>query len=93
MLARRADMKVQCDYSAALALWTTRMALLQCQATRQHSATLLTECSVVGDKTRRAHTIEDIIYYSYPLVPYCIGFYLLQGHLSGLGSHCNYPTP
>jgi hypothetical protein len=78
--------------SAAPALWTTRLAPLQCQATRQHGATLLTECSVAGDKTRRAHVVEDIICYSLPLVPYCIGFYLPRGHLSGLWSHCNCPT-
>jgi hypothetical protein len=29
-----------------------------------HDATLLTECSVTGDKTRRAHIVEDIICYS-----------------------------
>jgi hypothetical protein len=33
---------------------------LQCQVTRQHDVTLLTECNVAGDKTRRAHTVEDI---------------------------------
>jgi hypothetical protein len=27
-------------------------------------ATLLTECSVTDDKTRCAHTVEDIIWYS-----------------------------
>jgi hypothetical protein len=43
---------------------TTRLAPLQCQMPRQHDATLLTKYNVVGDKTRRAHTIEDIIYYS-----------------------------
>jgi hypothetical protein len=31
--------------------------------TQQHSITLLTECSVAGDKTRRAHIVEDIICY------------------------------
>jgi hypothetical protein len=55
---------------------TTLLAPLQCQVTRQHITTLLIECSVAGDKTRRAHTVEDIICYSYILVPYCIGFYL-----------------
>jgi hypothetical protein len=57
-----------CIYSVATirlqrdaALWT---APLQCQVTRQHDATLLTECSVAGDKTERAHTVEDIICYS-----------------------------
>jgi hypothetical protein len=43
---------------------TTRLALLQCQVTRQHDVTLMIECSVAGDKTRRAHTVKDIIYYS-----------------------------
>jgi hypothetical protein len=60
--------------------------------TRQYDATLLTECNVTGDKTRRAHTVEDIICYSYPLVPYCIGFYIPWGHLLGLESHCNCPA-
>jgi hypothetical protein len=32
--------------------------------TRQHDATLLTECSVAGNKTRCTHTVKDIIYYS-----------------------------
>jgi hypothetical protein len=50
--------------STAPALWTIRLAPLQCQATRQHSATLLIECSVAGDKTKGAHAIEDIICYS-----------------------------
>jgi hypothetical protein len=40
------------------ASWTT------CQTLLQHGATLLTECRVAGDKTRRVHAIEDIIYYS-----------------------------
>jgi hypothetical protein len=50
------------------------------------------ECSVAGDKTRRDHTIQDIICYSWLLLPYCIGFYLPCGHLSGIGSHCNCPA-
>jgi hypothetical protein len=58
---------------AAPALWTTHLAPLQCQATRQHSVTLLTECSVAGDKTRRAHAVEDIIGYSKLVDPYGIG--------------------
>jgi hypothetical protein len=37
---------------------------LQCQVTQQHDTTLLTKCSVAGDKTRRTQTFEDIIYYS-----------------------------
>jgi hypothetical protein len=49
---------------------------------------------MAGDKTKLAHelahAVEDIIYYSWPLVPYCIQFYLPQDHLSGLGSYCNY---
>jgi hypothetical protein len=31
---------------------------------------------MAGDKTRHAHTLEDIICYSYLLVSYYIGFYL-----------------
>jgi hypothetical protein len=49
-------------------------------------------CQHYGPLTRRAHTVEDIICYSSPLVSYCIRFYLPQGHLSGLESHCNCPT-
>jgi hypothetical protein len=38
---------------------------LQCNAsTMDHSPAIATECSVASDKTRRAHTIEDIICYS-----------------------------
>jgi hypothetical protein len=33
------------------------------KVTRQHGATLLIECSMAGDKTRHAHTVEDIIRY------------------------------
>jgi hypothetical protein len=68
---------------------TTCMAPLQCRVTRQHDATLLIKCSVASDKIRRTHIVEDIICCSYPLVGYCIGFYLSLGHKSGLGSHCN----
>jgi hypothetical protein len=64
MPAKRADMQVQCDYSTTPALWITRLSSLQCQATRQHGTTLLTECSVAGDKTRYSHAVEDIICYS-----------------------------
>jgi hypothetical protein len=60
--------------------------------TQQHGATLLTECRVVGDKTRHAHAVENIICYSKLLVPYNIGFYLPQGHLSSLETHCNCST-
>jgi hypothetical protein len=56
--------RLQYSYSATPALWTTRLTPLQCQVTRQYDATLLTECSVAGDKTRCAHTVEDIICYS-----------------------------
>jgi hypothetical protein len=56
-------MHLQCGYSATPALWVTRLAPLQCQVTRQHDETLLTECSVVCDKIRRAYIIEDIICY------------------------------
>jgi hypothetical protein len=52
---------LQHGYNAMPALWT---APLQYQVTRQHDATLLTECSITGDKTRRAHTVKDIICYS-----------------------------
>jgi hypothetical protein len=84
--------RLQYGYSVTPALWTTRLAALQCQMTQQHDTTLLTECSVAGDKTRHAYTVEDIICYSYPLVSYCIGFSLPQGYLSELGSHYNYPA-
>jgi hypothetical protein len=57
-------MRLWYGYSAMLALWTTRLAPLQCQVIQQHDATLLTECSVAGDMTKRAHTVEDIICYS-----------------------------
>jgi hypothetical protein len=36
--------------------------------------------------------VQDIIDNSWPVVPYNIGFYLSWGHLSGLVTHCNYPT-
>jgi hypothetical protein len=85
MPIRRADRQLQCYYSTAPALWITCLIPLQCQATRQHSVTLLTECSVAGDKTSRAHTVEDIICYSYPLEPYCIGFYLPEATCRVLG--------
>jgi hypothetical protein len=55
---------LQYGYSATPVLWTTRLAPLQCQVTRQHDAILLTECSMAGDKTRHAHTVKDIICYS-----------------------------
>jgi hypothetical protein len=64
MPARHADRKLQCNCSTALALSTTLLALLQCQATQQHNATLLTECSVAGNKIRCANAAEDIICYS-----------------------------
>jgi hypothetical protein len=32
--------------------------------TQQHGAAPLVECRVVGDRTRRAHAVEDIICYS-----------------------------
>jgi hypothetical protein len=64
MCKHTSTVRLQYGYSAMLVLWTTRLAPLQCQVTRQYDATLPTECSVVGDKTRRAHTIEDIICYS-----------------------------
>jgi hypothetical protein len=64
MPARHADRQLQCDYSTASALWTTHLKSLLCQATRQHDVTLLTKCSMVDDKTRRAHIVEYIICYS-----------------------------
>jgi hypothetical protein len=85
MPVRRADRQLQCDYSASSALWTTRLAPLHCQAARQHGVTLLTKCNMAGDKTRCAHAVEDIICYSYPLVPYCIGFYLPRATCQTLG--------
>jgi hypothetical protein len=57
-------MQLQYGYSATPALWTTRLVPLQCQVTRQNDVTLLTECSMTSDKTRRAHTVENIICYS-----------------------------
>jgi hypothetical protein len=51
---------------------------------------LLTECDGADDKTRRTHAVEDIICYSWPLAPYRVGIYLSQGHLSVLGTRCNY---
>jgi hypothetical protein len=56
------------------ALWTTHQAPLQCLVTQQYGVTLLTECSIAGDKTERTHAVEDIIYYSWPVLPYSIGF-------------------
>jgi hypothetical protein len=32
--------------------------------TQWHSTEPMTECRLAGDKTRRAHTVEDIIGYS-----------------------------
>jgi hypothetical protein len=32
--------------------------------TQQHGTTLLAECSVAGDKTKRTYAAEDIIYHS-----------------------------
>jgi hypothetical protein len=32
--------------------------------TQRHSTVPMTECRVAGDKTRRAHAIEDIVDYS-----------------------------
>jgi hypothetical protein len=49
-------------------------------------------CSKAGDKTGRTHVVEDIICYSCLVVPYSIEFYLPRGHLSNLGTRCNYPT-
>jgi hypothetical protein len=51
------------DYSAAPALWTTRLTSLQCRATRQHGVLLLIECNISDNKTRHAHAAEDIICY------------------------------
>jgi hypothetical protein len=53
-----------CIYIATSALWTTGLAPLQCQVTRQQDVILLTECNMADDKTRRVHIIEDIIHYS-----------------------------
>jgi hypothetical protein len=59
---------------------------------QQHVTTLLTVCSEAGDKTGRTHDVEDIICYSWLVVPYSIGFSLPRGHLLGLGTHYNCPT-
>jgi hypothetical protein len=50
---RHADMHLQYDYITTRALWITHVAPLQCQVTPQHDVTLLTKCSMAGDKTRR----------------------------------------
>jgi hypothetical protein len=64
MHAMRVDMQLQCDYSTTPSLWTTHLASLQYQVTRQHGATLLTECNVAGNKSSHSHTVEDVICYS-----------------------------
>jgi hypothetical protein len=64
MPARCADRQLQCDYSATSELWITHLTPLQCQVTRQHDTTLLTLYSVAGDKIRRVHAVEYIIWYS-----------------------------
>jgi hypothetical protein len=69
---------------------SVRQAPLQCTTTQQRGTMLLIECGGADDKTKRTHAVEDIICYSWPLVPYRVGLYLPQGHLSGLGTRCNY---
>jgi hypothetical protein len=64
MPTKRTGTRLQCDNSAASALRTTRLSPLQCRVTQQHDATVLAECSVAGDMTRRVHAAEDIICYS-----------------------------
>jgi hypothetical protein len=67
------------QYGVVQQLWTdssVRYAPLQCTTTQQHGVMLLTECEGAGDKTRRTHAVEDVIYYSWPLAPYCVGLYL-----------------
>jgi hypothetical protein len=56
--------RLQYGYSATPTIYTTCLAPLQCQVTRQHDTTLLIKCYVTGDKISRAHTVKDIIYYS-----------------------------
>jgi hypothetical protein len=83
------------QYGVVQQLWaggSVSLTPLQCTATQQHDAMLLTECGGAGDKTRRTHTVEDIISYFWPLAPYRVGLYLSQGHLSGFGTRCNYPN-
>jgi hypothetical protein len=43
---------------------------------QQYNATLLTVCTEAGNKAGHTHAAEDIICYSWPVVPYSIGFYL-----------------
>jgi hypothetical protein len=74
--AAQSDVQLQCNCNIVPALWTTRQAPLQCTVTQQHGVMLLTECGGADDKTRRTHTIEDIICYSWPLAPYRLGLYL-----------------
>jgi hypothetical protein len=37
--------------------------------TQRHNTVPMTECMMAGDKTQRAHAVEDIIGYSYLLCP------------------------
>jgi hypothetical protein len=58
--------------------------------TQRHSTVSKIGCSVVGDKTRLTHTVEDIIGYFWPLALQC------RVHpgatCRALGAHCHYPT-
>jgi hypothetical protein len=51
---------------------------------QRHSTVSKTECSMAGDKTRLAHTVEDIIGYSWPLGS-------PRGHLSSLEGSLSLP--
>jgi hypothetical protein len=48
------------DCNPTSAPWATAMNLV----TQRHNTVPMTECRVAGDKTRRAHAVEDIIGYS-----------------------------
>jgi hypothetical protein len=65
--------------------FTDRQAPLQCPAMQQYGATLVNECSEAGDKIGRTHVIEGVICYSWPVVPYNIGFYLPEATCRALG--------
>jgi hypothetical protein len=58
MPTRRADRRLQRDYSAASGLLTTRLSPLQCQATRQHGVMLLNESGMAG-RQDRAHPMPS----------------------------------
>jgi hypothetical protein len=57
--------------------------------TQRHCTVPLAECrreDQAGPRHQKHHFLLLAV------GPYNLGFYLPQGHLSGLGTHCNYPT-